>query len=566
MADAAAEAMQEETLGMRKKGPGALGNIKKSYMKKLAGKKAVKVAAPAGSQSAERQLVEGVTTIPKIVEKHIREIEIQPIIEGYSYVRIKYDNISNDYMYEVIEPKLTEEEEDILEVLKETLIDSLEMLIDATKKEKEEYLRKAIDTLLADIGVVLNPISKERVTYYILRDFLRYGAIDVAMIDTQVEDCSCDGMNVPLYIFHRKYGSIQSNLRFKTTEELDGFVVWLAQRCGKHISVAEPMLDATIPDGSRLQATLGTHVTKRGSSFTIRRFRENPFTPLDMIRFKTMSLDMMAYLWLCIENGKSILVCGGTASGKTTTLNAVLLFIPPQMKIVSIEDTRELNLPHENWVPLLTRHGFGGKDASGKAAGEIDMFELLTAALRQRPQYMMVGEVRGSEAYVVFQAMATGKSAYTTFHAESVQAMVHRMEQPPIEVPRALIGALNMVLMQAQVKVGTKMTRRVKSLTEIVGIDPDNNELITNSVYVWNPADDTFNYSGHSYIYEQIAVTKGWSQREMMREVKRRTRLLQYLRSKNVSYKNVAKYVSAYYKDPEKVMKEVDDSGFVAEE
>ncbi|MFO7619170.1 MAG: type II/IV secretion system ATPase subunit [Thermoplasmata archaeon] len=572
MADSVVEEarMQEkddgEALDVRKKGPGAMNNLKKSYMMKLKGKKAMKVVAPKGSQSEEKSILEGVTTIPKIVEKHIQEIEIAPIIEGYSYVRIKYDNIGNDYLYEVIEPRLTEEEEDILEVLKETLVDSLERLVDAANEEKEAYLRKGIDSMLSDMGVNLNPISKERVAYYILRDFLRYGAIDVTMIDVQVEDLSCDGMNVPLYVFHRKYGSIQSNLRFKTSEELDGFVVWLAQRCGKHISVAEPMLDATIPDGSRLQATLGTHVTKRGSSFTIRRFRENPFTPLDMIRFKTMSLDMMAYLWLCIENGKSILVCGGTASGKTTTLNAVLLFIPPQMKIVSIEDTRELNLPHENWVPLLTRAGFGGKDASGKAAGEIDMFELLTAALRQRPQYMMVGEVRGSEAYVVFQAMATGKSAYTTFHAESVQAMVHRMEQPPIEVPRALISALNMVLIQAQVKVGTKMTRRVKSLTEIVGIDPDNNELISNSVYTWNPADDTFNYSGHSYIYEEIAVTKGWNQREMMREVKRRTKLLLYLKSRNVSYKNVAKYVSAYYKDPNKVMKEVDDSGFTGEE
>jgi len=541
-----------------KKGPGFLDNLKKTYMSKLKGKKQIKIVAPKGSQDESINL-EGVTTIPKIVDKHIQEIEIDPIIDGYSYVRIKYDNIANDYYYEVIEPKLTEEEEDVLEVLKEIMVDSLEFLEDATMDEKETYLRKGVDSLLNEIGIQLNPISKERIVYYILRDFTRYGEIDVTMIDVQVEDLSCDGMNVPLYVFHRKYGSIQSNLRFKTSVELDGFVVWLAQRCGKHISVAEPMLDATIPDGSRLQATLGTHVTKRGSSFTIRRFRENPFTPLDMIKFKTMSIDMMAYLWLCIENGKSILVCGGTASGKTTTLNAVLLFIPPQMKIVSIEDTRELNLPHENWVPLLTRSGFGGKDASGKAAGEIDMFELLTAALRQRPQYMMVGEVRGSEAYVVFQAMATGKSAYTTFHAENVQAMVHRMEQPPIEVPRALLGALNLVLMQAQVKVGTQMTRRVKSLTEIVGIDPDTSELITNAVYVWNPADDTFNYSGHSYIYEQIAITKGWSQREMMREVKRRTELLLYLRSRNISYKNVAKYVSAYYINPDKVMKEVDD-------
>ena len=548
----------------KKKGPGFMDNLKKSYMNKLKGKRQIKIAAPKGAKEGEKAILEGVTTIPKIVEKHIQEIEIEPAIDGYSYVRIKYDNIANDYLYEVIEPKLTEEEEDLLEVLKDTMVDSLEFLEDATSEEKELYLRKGADSLLDEIGIQLNPISKERVVYYILRDFMRYGAIDVTMIDVQVEDLSCDGMNVPLYVFHRKYGSIQSNLKFTSDSELDGFVVWLAQRCGKHISVAEPMLDATVPDGSRLQATLGTHVTKRGSSFTIRRFRENPFTPLDMIRFKTMSLDMMAYLWLCIENGKSILVCGGTASGKTTTLNAVLLFIPPQMKIVSIEDTRELNLPHENWVPLLTRSGFGGQDASGKTAGEIDMFELLTAALRQRPQYMMIGEVRGSEAYVVFQAMATGKSAYTTFHAESVQAMVHRMEQPPIEVPRALIGALNLVLIQAQVKVGTQMTRRVKSLTEIVGIDPETNELITNAVYIWNPADDTFNYSGHSYIYEQIAMEKGWSPREMMREVKSRTRLLTYLRKKNISYKNVARYVSSYYNEPEKIIQEVTD--FEAEE
>ncbi len=238
-----------------------------------------------------------------------------------------------------------------------------------------------------------------------------------------------------------------------------------------------------------------------------------------------MSTEMMAYLWIGIEHGQSMLVCGGTASGKTTTLNAVLLFIPPQMKIVSIEDTRELNLPHENWVPGLTREGFGGKSAmTGKAAGEIDMFDLLTAAMRQRPQYLMVGEVRGKEAYVVFQAMATGKTCYSTFHAEDVQAMVHRMENDPINLPRALITALNIVMLQAQVKVGTKMTRRVKSLTEIVGIDPETNELITNSVYTWNPADDTFNYSGHSYVYEKVRMARNWSPREMEREIKRQGR------------------------------------------
>lgn len=534
--------------------PSALNNIKKKLLKKMAGDKAIKIKAAVGAKEQEK-FVGDVTTIPKIVEKHLQEIEIIPIIDGYSYVRIVYDNILNDYFYEVVEPALKDEEEDILEVLKEVLVESLEFLEDATPDIKEKYLRNAIGSLLADMGVQLHPISRERITYYILRDMIRYGPIDVPMIDPGVEDLSCDGTEVPMYIYTRKYGSIQSNIRFDDATELDGFVVWLAQKCGKHLSVAEPMLDATIPDGSRLNATLGTHVTKRGSSFTIRRFKEDPFTPLDLVRFKTMSPDMMAYIWLCIENGKSILVCGGTASGKTTTLNAVLIFIPPSMKIVSIEDTRELNLPHENWVPLLTRSGFGGDEGS---SGEIDMFDLLTAALRQRPQYMMVGEVRGSEAYVVFQAMATGKSAYTTFHAENVQAMVHRMEQPPIEIPRALLTALNLVLMQAQVKVGTEMTRRVKSLTEIVGLNPDTDELITNAVYTWNPADDTFNYSGHSYIYDQIAASKNWSSREMMREVKRRIDLLEYMKIKKVNtHRKVARMVSAYYKDPDAVMKDV---------
>jgi len=393
--------------------------------------------------------------------------------------------------------------------------------------------------------------------YYVFRDFIRYGPIDVVMTDPQVEDVSCDGVRVPFYIYHRKYGSIPSNLKFDSAEELDSFVVWLAQKCGKHISVAQPMLDATIPDGSRLQATLGMHVTKRGSSFTIRRFRENPFTPLDLVRFKTMSPEMMGYLWLAIENGQSMLICGGTASGKTTTLNAILLFIPPQMKIVSIEDTRELNLPHENWVPLLTRAGFGGKSVStGKAAGEIDMFDLLIAALRQRPQYLMVGEVRGAEAFVVFQAMATGKSAYTTFHADDVQSMVHRLENDPINLPRALVAALDIVLLQAQVKVGTDMTRRVKALIEIVGVDPESNELITNSAYTWNPADDTFNYSGHSYVYEKISLARNWNQRRMEQEVKRRLDIFDYMKRMDIkNYRDVARIVSSYYKDPEKMIK-----------
>ncbi|HEV8594357.1 MAG TPA: type II/IV secretion system ATPase subunit [Thermoplasmata archaeon] len=536
----------------------ALDSFKKKYFHRLLGGRGVKVLAPRVSGVAETTLGK-VTTIPKIVDPNLHEIEVQPILLNYSYVRVLYNTLINEYFYEVIEPKLLEEEDELLGVLKDILVDSLELLEDASAKERETYLRRIVDGLLRELGVTLHPVSKERIMYFVMRDFIRFSAIDVVMIDQNVEDVSCDGVGVPFYIYHRKYGSIPSNLKFTSEVELDQFVVWLAQKSGKHISVAQPMLDATIPDGSRLQATLGKHVTKRGSSFTIRRFKENPFTPLDLVRFKTMSPDMMAYLWLAIENGNSMLICGGTASGKTTTLNAILLFIPPQMKIVSIEDTRELNLPHENWVPLLTRGGFGGKSAhTGRAAGEIDMFDLLSAALRQRPQYLMVGEVRGPEAFVVFQAMATGKSAYTTFHADDVQSMVHRLENDPINLPRALVAALDLVLLQAQVKVGTDMTRRVKALIEIVGTDPESNELITNSAYTWNPADDTFNYSGHSYVYEKVMLARNWTQRRMEQEVKRRIDIFDYMRKIQIkNYREVAKIVSSYYKDPDDTMKMV---------
>ncbi|MGA7924236.1 MAG: type II/IV secretion system ATPase subunit [Thermoplasmata archaeon] len=500
-----------------------------------------------------------VTPIPPITDPNVKEMDFAPTRDGFAYVRICFHNTRNEYLYEVIEPPMSPLEKELLARLKVIMIDKFEPLPETDPESKRRELRKMVDDQFHEWDLTPSPTTKGRLIYYLERDFIGYGVVDVPMTDSEVEDISCDGVGIPLYIYHRKFGSIRSSLKFLTAKELDAFVVWIAQRSGKHISVANPMLDATVPDGSRLQATLGAHVTKRGSSFTVRRFRDNPFTPVDLTKFKTMSPEMMAYLWIAIESGQSMMVCGGTASGKTTTLNAVLLFIPPQMKIVSIEDTRELNLPHENWVPSLTRAGFGAKNVtSGKAPGEIDMFDLLATALRQRPQYLMVGEVRGAEAFIVFQAMATGKTCYTTFHAESVSAMVHRMENPPISLPRSLVSALNLVLLQRQVKVGNKMTRRVQSLTEIVGLDPETNELITNSVYSWNPADDTFLFSGHSYIYERVAIMKNWSMKEMERDVRNRAEMLEYMRyleskatrQKPFTHRDVGRLVAYYYKEP----------------
>ena len=528
-----------------------------NMMKPIIGAKKLKIKTP----TQRREISGTVTPIPEIKQPHLREIEVNKVEEPYSYVRILYDNINSEYIYEIIEPPMTRDDWDLLEKMKDMLRDRFEIKEFETIDERKEYLFKMAEEVYKEMNLNLDDVIWERFKYYLYRDFLGYGVVQVPMIDSEVEDISCDGTNIPIYIYHRMYGSIKSNLKFEKDEQLDHYVTWIVQKSGKHISISSPMVDATLPDGSRLQATLGKYVTKRGSSFTIRRFKPNPFTPIDLIRFKTMSREMMAYLWLMVENGMSMVVCGGTASGKTTTLNAILLFIPPNMKIVSIEDTRELNLPHENWIPSLVREGVGEPNpVTGKKPGEIDMFDLLKAALRQRPNYIMVGEVRGAEAYTVFQAMATGKTCYTTFHAEDVKAMVHRFENAPINLPRALITALNVVLLQAQVKVGTSMTRRTKAITEIVGLDPETNEIITNNAYTWNPADDSFNFSGHSYVYEKIATLKGWSQRRMELEVKRREKILKYMEKLGVRYyKDVARIVSAYYKNPEDVMKRVEE-------
>jgi len=531
--------------------------IVKPFVKEDLERKSFKVKVPGG----KTENIKYETPIPQITDEDLRQIDLQSIESPYSYVRILFSNSRNEYYYEVIEPPLSITEEKLYKKLKDDMVDLVEFQNFQTKKEREEYLIKLLNDAIEKENVSISDETYAKFIYYIKRDFEGYGPIQVPMLDPDVEDISCDGVNIPLYIYHRKYESVRSNLKFESEDELDKFVIWIVQKSGKHISIATPMVDATMPDGSRLQATLGKYVTKRGSSFTVRRFKPNPFTPIDLIKFKTMSREMAAYLWLAVENGLSMIIAGGTASGKTTTLNATLLFIPPNAKIVSIEDTRELNLPHENWIPGLVREGYGEYNpVTGKRAGEIDMFDLLTAALRQRPQYIIVGEVRGKEAYTVFQAMATGKTCYTTFHADDVKSLVHRLENEPINLPRALLTSLDLVLLQGQVKVGTKMTRRVKSLTEIVAIDPESGELVTNNAYTWNPSDDTFNFSGHSYVYEKISTIKNWSPRRMEIEVKRREMVLEYMEKIGVTnYREVSRIIAEYIKDSDRFIEKIQD-------
>lgn len=483
-----------------------------------------------------------------------KEVELYEVNAPYAYVRVAYNPESHEFQYQAIEPILSLKERELLDTIKLKFIETLDVnLHNVSRKNAESYLRDNVLNYLEEFQIDISPRKRERIMYHIVRNYVGYGDIDILMRDPNIEDISCDGPDTPLYIYHREYNSIPSNIMFPDDDMLDSFAIRIAQICGRHVSIARPLLDATMPDGSRIQLTLGREITTRGSTFTIRRFRDDPITPTNLVNFHTFSTAMMAYMWLSVDSSKSLIFAGGTASGKTTAMNAVSLFIQPEMKIVSIEDTRELNLSHPNWIPGVTRASFAGDEK-----GSIEMYELLKASLRQRPEYILVGEVRGAEAYVLFQAMSTGHTTFSTMHADSVQSVVHRLENPPINVPRIMIQALDLVAIQIQVKVNGERVRRCKSLTEIVGVDPRTGELLTNDVFTWDAARDMFQYSGRSYIIESVMENRGWTEERARDELKRRQDILEWLRKEKIAkYDAFAKIIVAYNREPEKIMKMV---------
>lgn len=492
------------------------------------------------------------TPIPPVENPDFKIEKIYRINYPYTFARILFDKKNFEYYYEVIEPPLNQRLATILKEVYSSLNQTLKFeWYLKTPAEKETYLAESVKKFLDSRGIEISDLDLERVLYYLKRDFIKYQKIDALINDEYIEDISCDGVNIPIYIYHRLYGSIKTNIVFTDDNELNSFIVYIAQKCMKQISVSDPILDGTTPEGHRVQATYSREVTTRGGTFTIRRFKEKPFTPTDLIKNGTASPEMIAYLWLGVELGESMIVVGGPASGKTSTLNAIAIFIPPAAKIVSIEDTREINLPHQNWIPGTTRSGIGEKSITGKASGEIDMYDLVRAALRQRPRYIIVGEVRGRETYTMFQAMATGHTTYSTMHAESVKAMVNRLENPPIGTPRILMTALNNVIIQTQVKVRDEIVRRIKEIVEIVGFEPETNELITNVVFEWDPKKDRFIFRGHSYLFDKIINLKNWTHEEMDREFERRVTVIKYLDRKNITdFRDIWKIITDYYRDP----------------
>jgi len=488
------------------------------------------------------------------------EIESYPIHEPFAYVRILYNRKAYTRLYHVVEPEITKQEAETIQLLESILIRGLSVRVEDLDEDPVMFLRKAVREAIIGYNMPVNRRSEEKIFYYIKRDLLGYGLIDVLMNDPNIEDISCDGPGIPIYIYDRRYESMETTVYWDDEDELDNFIIRLAQRCDKHISIAEPLLDATLMDGSRVVMTLGREVSTRGSTFTIRKFREEPFTPPDLIDFNTMSSLIVAYLWIAIQHGMCMLVVGGTASGKTTTLNALALFIQPEMKVVSIEETRELNLPHPNWIPGVTREGFGGEAVAPgeKRAGEVNMYDLLRAALRERPEYIIVGEIRGSEAYVLFQAMSTGHTTYSTIHADSVPSLVHRLENKPIDIPRVMIPALDAVCIQIQTRIGERRVRRMKQVVEIIGLDPHTGELLTNEVFRWIPATDEYEFSGKSYVLEKIMVKTNMSKQQIMEELRNRKDILEWMVENDIrTHQDVSNIIQQYYVRPEYVIKKI---------
>ena len=494
------------------------------------------------------------------IGEDFEELDTYPVRPPFSYVRVLFDKRDYSRFYYVVEPKASKQEMDDLNTIKEVLQRALNIDRETMDESQEDFLKQAVDDILNSYRLKSRKSNREKIHYFIERDMIGYGRVDTMMRDPNIEDVSCDGPNVEVFVYHRRFESLRTNVMWEDELELEQYIIRMAQRCGKHISIAEPLLDATLMDGSRIVMTLGREVSTKGSTFTIRRFRDEPFTPVDLLEFKTFSSMQIAFFWMAMQYGMSMLFVGGTASGKTTSLNACSLFLPWQHKIVSIEETRELNLPHPNWIPGCTRQGFGG-EAGGtgqKAPGEVDMYDLLRAALRERPEYIIVGEIRGAEAYVLFQAMATGHTTYSTFHADSIQSLVHRLENKPIEIPRVLIPALDGISIQIQTRVGGKRVRRNKNIVEIIGIDPHSHELLTNEAFRWDNTTDEYVFTGKSYILEKIMMKANLNRVEIMDEMKRRQLVIEWCLKKAIrDYKDFARVVAEYYVHPEDVMRQV---------
>ncbi len=481
-----------------------------------------------------------------------------PLLPPYAYAHIYFDSVANELVYQVEEPVLDDTEKEVLRLVMLGLEEMINIsFVHASKLGTLlQYLEKNVQSILIELGTKVSEESYMKMMYYIYRDSIGLNRIEPLMHDYFIEDVECNGKSYPLYIVHRKYENLKTNVIYGDNKELMDFVEKLAQKSNRYISYAKPLLDGTLPDGSRVNATYTEDITTRGPTFTIRKFTQDPWTPTHLINFNTASPEIFAYLWLAIEHKLNIMVIGETASGKTTFLNGILHFIPPEARVCSIEDTRELNLAHDNWLPSVTRMGMGMPNQEGTEFGEITLFDLLRESFRQNPDYVIVGEIRGKEAYVLFQGMASGHPSFGTFHAGSVETLTRRLQTPPISLPGSLVESLNIVCIASHIKARDKNVRRIKEISEIRQVRGEG-QVDYVKVFEWEASKDETVRRSDSIMLEKISKNTGQPIAALELEIKKRAALLKTLEQRKIfDFKQINKIVNDYYQDPAAVLAE----------
>ena len=492
----------------------------------------------------------------KPVPRKFKIVKRYPLYEPFAHVAIVLNPKTGECMYILDELQLDPLERNIynriLEILLAEIQSPKEEILDPRKFFAEEA-KKIVDKYRISLGW-LPDVSWYKILYHAERDLVGFGRIDPLMRDPNIEDISCDGVNRPVYVWHRNYESVETNLEFESDEELDNMVVKLVHMSGKHVSSAFPVVDASLPGKHRLAVCYRREVTPFGTAFTIRKFREDPYSIIDLIDLGTFSEEMAAYLWMCLENRASIMVLGGTASGKTTALNSLTCLIKPGSKVITIEETAELNLPLENWVSLIARQSYG---LGGSSAGEVTLFDLVKTSMRHRPDVLIVGEVRGQEAYVLFQALATGHGGMCTMHAENMDSAVKRLTQKPMDISPAYIPLMNLVLSIQRVhllKGGEKKSyRRIMNIHEVADYED------YRDTYRWHPTKDKqLSAFNKSIMLSAISERVGAGKQELLDEINRRKDVLHWMRERNIrSYKDVAAIIAEYYARPEQIYEQV---------
>ncbi len=486
------------------------------------------------------------------IPKNYEVLERYALTPPFAYAVIAEDTSQKLPYYYVDELELTTKEltlyNNILTVLQTELRAPREDV--DPKKYFAEQARLISDRYKLTQGKSVQ-ISWAKILYYAERDLVGFGAIDALMRDPNIEDVSVDGTGKSVFIYHRKYESIETNVTYKTEEKLDDAIVRLVHMSGKHVSTAFPIVDATLPGGHRLAATFRREVSPQGSTLTIRKFRKDPITIIDLINYGVLDYNIAAYAWLLIENRATAVVVGATASGKTTFLNALLSMVNPNSKIVTIEEVQEINIHHINWAALVSRLSYGLSETN---IGEVSLFNLVKTAMRMRPDIMVVGEVRGEEAYALFQAISTGHGGLATLHAEDASSAIQRLTSKPMDVAPSYISFLDLIFSVRRVAMpdqsspgSPRIVRRVMSVEEVESA----NKYVQS--FVWDPNRDKFlEFLENSVKLKKLAKDYGKPMKSILAEIKNRILVLQWLRSRNIrNYIEISTVFSQYHNDPE---------------